>query len=608
MAVATFELLLAALVLIPTGFGLYALGPEPEVLIPSLSAVLALFIHLSGKGKKLRPLRRLFWPAVGLYALWALFNFSLENLPALLFGLAELLLAFVLLWDESFKKYLYAVLLGFLNLAAVSLYYQGLVYGVFLLLYLFLVLFFFLLLGAEAYKGNLPKRATFHLLRYAAVTYALVLAAAAVLFFVLPRPVQPVFTLVKKEKPVPAVGFSDEVRLGRFSEVAQDPSVVFRAKVEPPAKGPYYWRGTALERFDGRVWRPGNGRYASSTFKGGRTRRVSLLLEPYGGKVVFSLPYPVKVVDSTAEGVRIDFVKNAALLEKPLGEPAKVVLQTAPESAFEVKLLNEKLLLEVPESLKPLLEELVEKERLRGKNFYEVRERLKRFFAGFGYSETNEAKNLAEFLTVYREGNCEYFASAAALLFRILGYPSRVAVGFLGGEVNPLTGYLVVRQKDAHAWTEVFYAGRWHRFDATRYAAVPPSREGVKTTTFEKNRLAALLDAVETLWLEYFVNLNREKQFKLLRKSKEFLTDLKEELKERAPLLGALGLLLLVAVGVKRRRLLAFWLFKLLLRFKERFGARAETPAELYSELWRERPELFRRYKRLLKKLLGAPQ
>jgi hypothetical protein len=58
---------------------------------------------------------------------------------------------------------------------------------------------------------------------------------------------------------------------------------------------------------------------------------------------------------------------------------------------------------------------------------------------------------------------------------RAAGVPARVVAGYQGGELNPVDGYLVVRQSDAHAWAEIWLAGEgWRRVDPT--AAVAPSR------------------------------------------------------------------------------------------------------------------------------------
>jgi protein-glutamine gamma-glutamyltransferase len=58
---------------------------------------------------------------------------------------------------------------------------------------------------------------------------------------------------------------------------------------------------------------------------------------------------------------------------------------------------------------------------------------------------------------------------------RAAGVPARVVTGYLGGEVNPVDEFLIVRQSEAHAWTEVWIDGEgWIRVDPT--AAVSPLR------------------------------------------------------------------------------------------------------------------------------------
>ena len=84
-------------------------------------------------------------------------------------------------------------------------------------------------------------------------------------------------------------------------------------------------------------------------------------------------------------------------------------------------------------------------------------------------------KPVDEFLFETRRGFCEHYASAFSLLMRAAGIPARVVTGYLGGDENPVDGFYTVRQSDAHAWAEVWYADRgWVRIDPT--SAVAPER------------------------------------------------------------------------------------------------------------------------------------
>lgn len=68
-------------------------------------------------------------------------------------------------------------------------------------------------------------------------------------------------------------------------------------------------------------------------------------------------------------------------------------------------------------------------------------------------------------------GYCEYFASAMAVMARTLGLPARVAVGYAPGERSD-TGIYQVREKNAHAWAEIFFPGYgWQIFESTKSIA-----------------------------------------------------------------------------------------------------------------------------------------
>ncbi|MFA9219267.1 MAG: transglutaminase family protein, partial [Sphingomonadaceae bacterium] len=80
-----------------------------------------------------------------------------------------------------------------------------------------------------------------------------------------------------------------------------------------------------------------------------------------------------------------------------------------------------------------------------------------------------------DFLFGSKAGFCEHYAGAFVVLMRAMGIPARVVTGYQGGELNPVDGYLTVRQSDAHAWAEVWLAGSgWRRIDPT--GAVAPER------------------------------------------------------------------------------------------------------------------------------------
>ena len=78
------------------------------------------------------------------------------------------------------------------------------------------------------------------------------------------------------------------------------------------------------------------------------------------------------------------------------------------------------------------------------------------------------------FLFVDHAGYCSQFATAMAVMGRLAGLPTRVAVGYLPGKYNSLTGTHAVRVQDAHAWVEVrFKRFGWVPFDPTPHPDSP---------------------------------------------------------------------------------------------------------------------------------------
>lgn len=76
---------------------------------------------------------------------------------------------------------------------------------------------------------------------------------------------------------------------------------------------------------------------------------------------------------------------------------------------------------------------------------------------------------LEYFLFESKQGFCNYYASAEVLMLRSIGIPARMAVGFAQGEPNLQNTFYTVREKDAHAWPEVYFPGMgWIEFEPTR--------------------------------------------------------------------------------------------------------------------------------------------
>jgi Transglutaminase-like superfamily len=119
-----------------------------------------------------------------------------------------------------------------------------------------------------------------------------------------------------------------------------------------------------------------------------------------------------------------------------------------------------------------LLEVVAQRVAGRAKTPYEAVLALESWLrqtGGFTYDETpprSKRSPLVDFVTRTKAGYCQHFAGAMAVMLRMLGIPSRVAVGFTSGTRDD--GTWVVTDHEAHAWVEVWFAGvGWIPFDPT---------------------------------------------------------------------------------------------------------------------------------------------
>ncbi len=102
-----------------------------------------------------------------------------------------------------------------------------------------------------------------------------------------------------------------------------------------------------------------------------------------------------------------------------------------------------------------------------------------RFTYSLNVSQLNSSSALIQFLTTTRRGYCQQFAFAMAVLARLVGIPSRVAIGYTPGTYLG-KGRWQVKTTDAHAWPELYFQGAgWLRFEPT------PAGTGGQDTAFE---------------------------------------------------------------------------------------------------------------------------
>ena len=201
-------------------------------------------------------------------------------------------------------------------------------------------------------------------------------------------------------------------------------------------------------------------------------------------------------------------------------------------------------------------------------------------------------------------GHCELFAGAMTLLCRAAGIPARVVVGFNGGSWNPLEEYFIIRNRNAHAWVEIFDGDAWVRFDPTPNAQATDLRaaNGLVSIIEEEAGWDAWVDSLRIVWYRQIVNFDQASQEALVSvfvdsfratldsfgdKLKNFAehikttwTQLLEENTWWRPLLIGLCIIGLLIIALRRRAQL-FWQVQ-----KMRLWMRGE--ADVYAPLRRQ--------------------
>ncbi len=325
-----------------------------------------------------------------------------------------------------------------------------------------------------------PRLAAASALRLAARSLLLAAPLAVLLFVFFPRLSGSFWALPRGEEAV--TGLSDTMSPGSIGELSASYAVAFRVRfagsLPPPEQR--YWRGPVLHDFDGATWQRGRGswRPRQALVFEGPEYRYRITLEPSRHRWWFALDTPLATPEPNVS-LAYDYELVAA---QPVAEVTSFEAVSRPLTRAVVPLpLNERREdTALPRGLNPRAGELAHE--LRSKAGSDPRfvgavlEYLRT--GGFVYSLEPErlgVNQVDDFLFGTRTGFCGHYASAFAWLMRAAGVPARIVTGYLGGEWNPIGGYLVVRQSDAHAWTEVWLDGRgWTRVDPT--AVVEPGR------------------------------------------------------------------------------------------------------------------------------------
>jgi hypothetical protein len=360
----------------------------------------------------------------------------------------------------------------------------------------------------------------------------LIALGAAVIFFVLPRVSSGYLSAYTPTGEI-ATGFSDRVQLGRIGEIQQSGALVMHIQIDGDAHGAFdlKWRGVALNLFDGVTWsnpyehrlvaRSPGGQFPLSSAVGARGGEhlihYRVLMEPIANNVFFLAPealslggnYRLVSRDEAGAVFDSDFDRPVGTYdaESDVAQPTAASLRGAQQDYPPAVLLNYLQLPRLDPRIAPLSEQITASES----NNYDKAVALERYLrTHFGYTlqlgRSAHRDPLAYFLFERKQGHCEYFASAMAVMLRTLRIPSQVVNGFRTGEFNDVTSQYLVRASNAHSWVEAYFPGYgWVSFDPT-----PAAPAEVRTGW---NRWALYADAMASFWREWVVSYDVSHQY-----------------------------------------------------------------------------------------------
>jgi transglutaminase-like putative cysteine protease len=274
-------------------------------------------------------------------------------------------------------------------------------------------------------------------------------------------------------------GLPDEVRAGTIHELSLSSDIALRVDFisgTPPPARELYWRALVLTETDGRIWRRADPGVATASLRPlGAPVQYRVTIEPNDKRWLSALDMP----RTTPSGA---FMRPGFTLARaePLRDRVSYVVTSHPRYATTPLPPSERrralALPAVSARLQAFADELRAQHARPEDRVQAVLDHIRRENFVYTLAPPLLGENpVDQFLFETRRGFCEHYASAFATLMRAAGVPARVVIGYQGGELNPAGNYLIVRQSDAHAWTEVELPERgWVRVDPT--AAVAPER------------------------------------------------------------------------------------------------------------------------------------
>ncbi len=414
-------------------------------------------------------------------------------------------------------------------------------------------------------------------------------------------------------------GFSERVDLGDIGKVKRNSRIVMR--VELPFTFRFgenlRYRGMVFDRYDGLSWEKENRDLVKLRRRGEemvvsdvpvparRRLRQIISLEPLDTTTIFYAGEPLSISTSDFRTVFADHYGDLSFSFKRRSRVRYEVVSILPYyeredlekvdgSDFPKEIADTYLSLpEIDEEIVLLTRSLIS----TAENQYELCKKLEAYLSRSCYysldtTGMDPSQPLKSFLIDKKGGDCEFFATAMAVMLRSLGIPSRVVGGYLGGEYSLFSGRYIIRQSDAHLWVEVFFNGiGWVTFDPT------PSEYAMLSSRGLLSHLTSFGDVVELFWDTYIISLDLRDQTNFFGRMVEYgylsyasgksfgrqaIVSLQKIFRDRVvPSMRELGFMVLAVMGLFAFSLVLFFM---IWRIGRREKSRGRCPVDFYEK------------------------
>lgn len=398
-------------------------------------------------------------------------------------------------------------------------------------------------------------------------------ALGALLFPLLPRLRNPLVRGFAGPLAGASTALNDTINLNRRRTTPQDATIVARVWIEEEAR-PYFTpvrlRGMLYDRYENGEWKQNlrglrqvssRGGIHTIAHAGGIERAAIVQLRSMKGKVFLPTgTYEVKGMQTLYEGAAPETYYTYD--DPPLTLEVRLSAEPRPLRPSHLEMSG----YPISPAVETLAHTIVGDETSVSGKAALIEQYMLRNFRYIPNDASAPPKSLERFLLFDRGGHCEYFAAGMVALLNATGVPARIAGGFYGGQLNPLTGYYAIRREDAHAWTEVWDGDRWLTYDATPASLRPGAAQSNPLQVY----LAALSDSATFFWDRYVLTFGLGDQISLFTDLFTWVGESSSKLRERmsaatghlardaSTLLVVLVALSLGALLFRRRRRRAF--------------------------------------------------